>query len=185
MVGRTVQLRVQKERATPGESVLEARDLGVADDRGHVAVDGVSFDVRAGEILTLAGVQGNGQTELVEALTGLRHPLTGTIIVSGRDLTNRSPHDAILTGVAHVPEDRQREGLFFNLSVRHNLVMPTAEARRTRLVRRSERETSARYPEYGFAANRQTIETMVQYCYEQGVTTKRLDPERVFLLTDT
>jgi general nucleoside transport system ATP-binding protein len=123
MVGRTVQLRIEKEPATPGENVLEVRDLRVADDRSHVAVDGVSFDVRAGEILTLAGVQGNGQTELVEALTGLRHPLEGTIIVSGRDLTHRSPHDAIMTGVAHVPEDRQRDGLVAEFPVADNLVL--------------------------------------------------------------
>ena len=123
MVGRTVQLHIVKEPATPGESVLEVRDLRVADDRGQIAVDGVSFDVRSGEILTLAGVQGNGQTELVEALTGLRHPLEGTIVVSGRDLTRASPHDAILTGVAHVPEDRQRDGLVSEFPVADNLVL--------------------------------------------------------------
>src|SRR5262249_8768624 len=110
MVGRTVQLHVEKDPATPGENVLEVEDLRVVDDRGHLAVDGVSFEVRAGEILTLAGVQGNGQTELVQAITGLRRPLEGSIIVSGRDLTRASPKDAIETGGAHVPEDRQRDG---------------------------------------------------------------------------
>jgi simple sugar transport system ATP-binding protein len=123
MVGRTVQLHVEKEPSTPGENVLEVQDLRVADDRGYVAVDGVTFDVRAGEILTLAGVQGNGQTELVEAVTGLRRPLEGSIIVSGRDLTNASPRDAIDTGVAHVPEDRQRDGLVAEFPVADNLVL--------------------------------------------------------------
>jgi general nucleoside transport system ATP-binding protein len=123
MVGRTVQLRIDKDPATPGEAVLEVRDLHVADDRGQLAVNGVSFDVRAGEILTVAGVQGNGQTELVEALTGLTHPLFGTIVVSGRDLTRASPKDVMQTGVAHVPEDRQRDGLIAEFPVADNLVL--------------------------------------------------------------
>ena len=84
MVGREVQLVVDKEPAYPGEPVLEVTDLVVADDRRQPVVDGVSFDVRAGEILALAGVQGNGQTELVEAISGMRTPASGTLRLGGR-----------------------------------------------------------------------------------------------------
>jgi simple sugar transport system ATP-binding protein len=125
MVGRTVQLHVSKEPSRPGENVLEVRDLRVADDRGQVAVNGVDFDVRQGEILTVAGVQGNGQTELVEALTGLTRPLSGTIVLAGDDLAHASPRDILRTGVAHIPEDRQRDGLVAEFPVADNLVLNT------------------------------------------------------------
>jgi simple sugar transport system ATP-binding protein len=125
MVGRTVQLHVSKEPSRPGENVLEVRDLRVADDRGQVAVNGVDFDVRQGEILTVAGVQGNGQTELVEALTGLARPLTGTIVLAGDDLAHASPRDILRAGVAHIPEDRQRDGLVAEFPVADNLVLNT------------------------------------------------------------
>jgi simple sugar transport system ATP-binding protein len=125
MVGRTVELRVHKGPARPGANVLEVGDLRVADDRGQIAVDGISLDVRAGEILAIAGVQGNGQTELVEALTGLARPLTGSIQVAGRDITRASPRDIIRSGVAHVPEDRQRDGLIAEFPVSDNLVLNT------------------------------------------------------------
>jgi len=125
MVGRTVQLHVSKEPATPGEDVLEVRDLRVGDDRGQVVVDGVDFEVRRGEILVVAGVQGNGQTELVEALTGLARPLTGTIALAGEDLTHATPRQVLRAGVAHVPEDRQRDGLVAEFPVADNLVLNT------------------------------------------------------------
>jgi general nucleoside transport system ATP-binding protein len=125
MVGRTVQLHVSKEPSRPGENVLEVRDLRVADDRGQVAVNGVDLDVRQGEILTVAGVQGNGQTELVEALTGLARPLTGTIVLAGDDLAHASPRDILRAGVAHIPEDRQRDGLVAEFPVADNLVLNT------------------------------------------------------------
>jgi general nucleoside transport system ATP-binding protein len=125
MVGRTVQLHVSKEPSRPGENVLEVRDLRVADDRGQVAVNGVDFDVRQGEIMTVAGVQGNGQTELVEALTGLARPLTGTIVLAGDDLGHASPRDILRAGVAHIPEDRQRDGLVAEFPVADNLVLNT------------------------------------------------------------
>jgi len=103
--------------------VLDVRDLRVVDDRGHAVVDGVTFDVRAGEIVALAGVQGNGQTELVQAITGLRAPVEGTVLLDGVDVTGASPARIIDAGVAHVPEDRQRAGLVGSFSVEDNLVL--------------------------------------------------------------
>jgi simple sugar transport system ATP-binding protein len=91
MVGRSVELTVKKGAAAPGDVVLKLSDLTVADERDLVAVDGVDLEVRAGEIVALAGVQGNGQTELVEAITGLRHTLRGSIVVAGNDLTHATP----------------------------------------------------------------------------------------------
>jgi simple sugar transport system ATP-binding protein len=129
MVGRTVQLHVSKEPSRPGKNVLEVRDLRVADDRGQIAVNGVDLDVREGEILTVAGVQGNGQTELVEALTGLARPLTGTIVLAGDDLAHASPRDILRAGVAHIPEDRQRDGLVAEFPVADNLVLNTFDQR--------------------------------------------------------
>jgi general nucleoside transport system ATP-binding protein len=123
MVGRDVQLVVDKEPATDSQPMLEVQDLRVVDDRGHAVVDGVSFDVRAGEIVALAGVQGNGQTELVQALAGLRAPLSGTVVLDGRDVTGASPARLVEAGVAHVPEDRQRDGLVGSFSVEANLVL--------------------------------------------------------------
>jgi simple sugar transport system ATP-binding protein len=123
MVGRSVELTVQKPPATPGKTVLELRGLTVADDRGLIMVDHVDLDVRAGEIVALAGVQGNGQTEFVEAVAGLRHPAAGKVVLEGRDLTSASPRDHILAGLAHVPEDRQKDGLVLPMSIADNLVL--------------------------------------------------------------
>jgi simple sugar transport system ATP-binding protein len=125
MVGREVQLEVSKEAATPAEVVLDVADLDVLDDRDHKAVDGVSIQVRAGEILALAGVQGNGQTELVEAITGLRPPLTGRVTLNGKDVTGHSPRDLFRRGLAHIPEDRQADGLVVSFPIEDNLVLNT------------------------------------------------------------
>jgi ABC-type uncharacterized transport system ATPase subunit len=125
MVGREVELAVKKDVATPGESVLRVEDLTVLDDRGQVAVDGVSIEVRAGEVMGLAGVQGNGQTELVECITGLRPPLAGRVVLGGKDLTGARPRRVFLSGVAHVPEDRIEDGLVGDFSVADNLVLNT------------------------------------------------------------
>ena len=125
MVGREVLLQVQKRPAHPGETVLEVEDLQVMDDRGNLAVRGVSFQVRAGEVLGIAGVQGNGQTELVQALTGLRPALAGRVQILGEDVTNASPRRVLEQGVAHVPEDRQKDGLVLSFPVADNLVLNT------------------------------------------------------------
>jgi len=123
MVGREVQLRVSKEAAKPGAVVLDVADLTVADETGRVWVNGVSFQVRAGEILGVAGVQGNGQTELCEALMGLRPAAAGQVTLNGRDLTDATPRQRLHAGVAYVPEDRQEDGLVGDFSVADNLIL--------------------------------------------------------------
>jgi ABC-type uncharacterized transport system ATPase subunit len=123
MVGRPVMLVVQKSPARPGDLVLEVDDLIVLDDRDHPQVTGVTLTARAGEIVGIAGVQGNGQTELVEALTGMRPPIAGTIKVLGEDVTTRNPRAIHRRKVAHVPEDRQRAGLVLGFTVAENLVL--------------------------------------------------------------
>jgi general nucleoside transport system ATP-binding protein len=123
MVGRSVDLTVPKAPAEPGEVVLEVRDLTIVDDRHVKAVDGVSFDVRAGEIVGIAGVQGNGQTELIEGLTGLRSILSGTVTVGAADMTDASPRQLHRRGVSHIPEDRQGSGLVLDFSVAENMIL--------------------------------------------------------------
>ncbi len=125
MVGREVELEVQKKPAHSGEIVLRVEGLEVLDERYNVAVDGVSFEVHTGEVLGVAGVQGNGQTELVEALTGLRTPLGGHITIAGQEVTHASPRRITELGVAHVPEDRQRDGLVLDYPIASNMVLST------------------------------------------------------------
>ncbi|MGB3701174.1 MAG: ABC transporter ATP-binding protein [Anaerolineales bacterium] len=125
MVGREVLLEVDKPPANYGEVVLDVDELVVKDDRQLLAVDQVSFEVKAGEILGIAGVQGNGQTQLVEALTGLRKVESGQIRINGTDTTSFSPREITEVGSAHVPEDRQRDGLVLSFSVADNLVLNT------------------------------------------------------------
>jgi general nucleoside transport system ATP-binding protein len=143
MVGRDVKLVVDKAPPTPGEPVLDIDNLVVGDDRGQRVVDGVSFEVRAGEIVALAGVQGNGQTELVEAITGMRPPRSGSVRFDGRDVTGWAPDDLFRAGLAHVPEDRQRDGLIGSFAVSSNLVLNQIEerpfSRRLRIDRRAVR----------------------------------------------
>ena len=123
MVGRPVQLIVDKKPHAPGEVVLEVKDLSVLDADGRTMVDSVSFSVRAGEVVGIAGVQGNGQTELVDALTGLRNSTRGNVALDGQDITSASPRVRHAKGIAHIPEDRQRQGLVGGLSVAENLVL--------------------------------------------------------------
>jgi simple sugar transport system ATP-binding protein len=123
MVGRPVQLIVDKKPHAPGEVVLEVKDLSVLAADGRTMVDSVSFAVRAGEVVGIAGVQGNGQTELVDALTGLRPSARGSVALDGVDITGDSPRERHAKGIAHVPEDRQRQGLVGGLSIAENLVL--------------------------------------------------------------
>jgi ABC-type uncharacterized transport system ATPase subunit len=125
MVGRKVILSIDKEDAHPAEPILHVENLRVLDDRRHMAVDGVSLEVRAGEILGIAGVQGNGQTELAEALTGLRHATDGQVTILGKDTTNSTPRQVTSAGTAHIPEDRHKHGLVLSFSIRDNLVLCT------------------------------------------------------------
>jgi len=125
MVGREVILQIDKAESQPGETILKVDDLCVLDQRRHMAVDGVTLAVQAGEILGVAGVQGNGQTELVEALTGLRRSHSGKASILGQDVTHDSPRQITEAGSAHVPEDRHKHGLVLSFSVRDNLVLCT------------------------------------------------------------
>jgi general nucleoside transport system ATP-binding protein len=123
MVGREVLLRVEKQAAQPGETLLVVENLEVLDERGLEAVRGVSFEVKAGEIVGMAGVDGNGQTELIDALTGLRRARSGRILVAGEDVTNAGCRDCLDAGVGHIPEDRQLRGLVLDFSLAENLAL--------------------------------------------------------------
>jgi simple sugar transport system ATP-binding protein len=123
MVGRDVLLRVERGEASPGEPVLEVSGLSAAGRKGTAVLRNVSLNVKAGEVLGIAGVQGNGQTELVEAITGLRGVSGGRVEVCGEDITNRPPRDIRDLGVAHIPEDRQSRGLILGFTLAENLVL--------------------------------------------------------------
>jgi ABC-type uncharacterized transport system ATPase subunit len=123
MVGREVALVVDKGPASPGEVVLEVTDLTAEDQRRQPALRGIDLSVRAGEVLGVAGVQGNGQTELVEVLTGLRPAKGGIVRILGQDVTNASPRTVTELGVAHIPEDRQEDGLVLPFPVADNLML--------------------------------------------------------------
>ncbi len=123
MVGRPVRLTVEKEPARPGDVVLDVAGVTVLDDDGVVLVDDVSFEVRSGEIYALAGVQGNGQTEITEALVGLTTPTSGRIAIGAKDVTTLSTDDVLDLGVGYVPEDRLHDGLVGPFSVAENLVL--------------------------------------------------------------
>ncbi len=123
MVGRDVILTVEKTTAQPKEDVLKVENLSVRDQRNLETVRDVSFHVRAGEILGIAGVQGNGQTELAEALTGLRKSESGKIWLSGHDLTGNSPRAFTSSGLAHIPEDRQKHGLVMTYTIADNMIL--------------------------------------------------------------
>jgi ABC-type uncharacterized transport system ATPase subunit len=123
MVGRDVLLRVEKEPAQPGDVLLRVEDLHVRDDREIEKVRSVSFDVRAGEIVGIAGVDGNGQTELIDALTGLRRIESGTVSIAGRELSHPDARSALDAGIGHIPEDRQRRGLVLEYSIAENVAL--------------------------------------------------------------
>ncbi len=123
MVGREVLLRVEKGASTPTEPLLQIQDLHVTDDRGIEKVRGLSLDVRGGEIVGIAGVDGNGQTELIDAIAGLMGSDSGRVLVAGEDVTNESAKDCLDTGLGHIPEDRQRRGLVLDFSLAENLAL--------------------------------------------------------------
>ncbi|MGH3078048.1 MAG: ABC transporter ATP-binding protein [Gaiellaceae bacterium] len=121
MVGREVLLRVEKTRATPGEQLLKVDDLHVRDERDIEKVRGVTFEVRAGEILGIAGVDGNGQTELIDAITGLLKIDSGTVTVAGAEVTGEGAREHFEIGVGHIPQDRQHRGLVLDFSIAENM----------------------------------------------------------------
>lgn len=125
MVGRDVSLVVQKQASKPKEAVLKVEKLFVRDERQNLTVQGVSFEVRKGEVLGIAGVQGNGQTELVYALTGLLPVESGRIELQGKTLHNATPRQILESGVAHIPEDRQRHGLILSFPIHDNMALCT------------------------------------------------------------
>jgi simple sugar transport system ATP-binding protein len=122
MVGRDVLFRLDKEPAKPADPVIEVTDLMVEDDRGLVAVNGLNLTVRGGEIVGLAGVDGNGQSELIEALTGLRKPLSGTIRLNGHDMAGAGVREAAAES-GHIAEDRHRRGLILDFTLAENLAL--------------------------------------------------------------
>ena len=123
MVGRQVLFRVQRTRVDPGEIVLTVRDLNALNSKNLPALRNISFSVREGEILGIAGVEGNGQSELVEVLTGLRRAQSGQVRLNGREVTNFSPRMIRAGGAGHIPEDRHRRGLVLDFSVAQNMVL--------------------------------------------------------------
>ncbi|GAA3588702.1 ABC transporter ATP-binding protein [Klugiella xanthotipulae] len=127
MVGRAVLLTVHKDEATPGEAALVCTGLTVLDATGHRVVDNVSYAVHAGEVLAIAGVQGNGQTELTEAIMGLQKHVLGSIMLDNRELTGRSVRHVLTSGVGFVPEDRTEDGLVAEFTVAENLMLDRAD----------------------------------------------------------
>jgi simple sugar transport system ATP-binding protein len=123
MVGREVLLRVDKQTHPAGEPLLEVEGLSVSDERGLQKVRDVSFEVRAGEIVGIAGVDGNGQTELIDALAGLLKPESGRIVLAGEDVTRDSARAHFDDGLGHIPEDRQRRGLVLEFSIAENVAL--------------------------------------------------------------
>jgi simple sugar transport system ATP-binding protein len=123
MVGREVLLRVEKADADPGDVLLEVEDLHVLDDREIERVNGVSLSVRASEIVGIAGVDGNGQTELIDAITGLLKIESGAVRVAGKELRNASARDVLESGIGHIPQDRQRRGLVLEFSIAENVAL--------------------------------------------------------------
>jgi len=123
MVGREVLLRVDKKPSQPSDTLLRVEDLQVRDERGLEAVRGVGFEVRAGEIVGIAGVDGNGQSELIDAITGLRKVDAGTVVVDGTDVTGEGAKDSLDAGLGHIPEDRHRRGLILDFSLAENLAL--------------------------------------------------------------
>jgi simple sugar transport system ATP-binding protein len=123
MVGREVLLRVEKPPAQPGDVLLDVKELRVVDDRGIEKVRDLSLSVRAGEIVGIAGVDGNGQSELIDAIAGLRKVESGSVEVAGRALANASAREMFDAGLGHIPEDRQRRGLVLEFSIAENVAL--------------------------------------------------------------
>lgn len=130
MVGREVNFKVDKDEATPKQTVLEIKDLVVKDNRKISIVDGLSLEVKAGEILGIAGIDGNGQSELVEALTGLRKAQSGSIKINGNEVLNNTPKEIFKKGIKNIPEDRHKRGLILDFTVAENTVLQNYKDKR-------------------------------------------------------
>ncbi|WP_132768524.1 ABC transporter ATP-binding protein [Tepidibacillus fermentans] len=123
MVGREVSFKVDKKENKPSKTVLSIENLVVKDNRGIDAVNGLSLEIKAGEIVGIAGVDGNGQSELIEAITGLRKIESGKVLLNGKDITNKTPREIIEDGISTIPEDRQKRGLVLDFTVAENMVL--------------------------------------------------------------
>lgn len=123
MVGRAVTFKVDKKAAHPEDTILELKDLTVLDNRKLQAVKNLSLSVRAGEIVGIAGIDGNGQSELIEAIAGLRHVESGQILLEEKEIQNLAPRSITESGMGHIPEDRQRMGLILPMSVEENMAL--------------------------------------------------------------
>ena len=153
MVGRPVLYEQLEKTGTPGDERIAVRDLTVFDNRGLEAVKRLSLSVRAGEILGIAAIEGNGQSELLEAITGMRPCASGSVTVCGRDATNRSPGEIRALGLAHVPEDRLATGLSRDATVADNLLVGKHRDRR--------------FNRFGFQQRTATIERYAEEIYEK------------------
>jgi len=125
MVGRQVEFKTVKSEATPTDDTLVVKDLVVSDYRGIEKVKGLNLTVRKGEILGIAGIDGNGQSELIEAITGLRKAKAGSVSINGKDITNKKPRKITESGVGHIPQDRHKHGLVLDFSIGHNIALQT------------------------------------------------------------
>lgn len=125
MVGREVTFKTEKIEASPKQEVLQIKDLRVKDARGLPAINGLDLTIRAGEIVGIAGVDGNGQTELLEAITGLRKSESGSILLNGKEIRNFSPRKVTESGVGHIPQDRHKHGLVLDFPIGENMVLQT------------------------------------------------------------
>ena len=123
MVGREVNFKVEKSVCNAGETILEIDNLVVKDNRKLNAVNGLNLELKKGEILGIAGVDGNGQSELIEALTGLRQIESGEVILGERNITNKSPKEIIESGMSNIPEDRQKRGLVLPFTIEENMIL--------------------------------------------------------------
>ncbi|OKL46163.1 heme ABC transporter ATP-binding protein [Boudabousia liubingyangii] len=123
MVGRPVDLNVHKQDPQYSDSLFEIKDVTVATDTGHILVDQVSFDVKGGEVVCIAGVQGNGQTELTEAILGARTLAAGQMLLDGKDISNQKPKERLRSGLGFVPEDRSRDGMIATFSIAENMIL--------------------------------------------------------------
>ncbi|WP_070327454.1 ABC transporter ATP-binding protein [Exiguobacterium aurantiacum] len=125
MVGREVNFDAEYSKANPQQVVLDVQQLVVKDSRGLKVVEGLDLQIRSGEILGIAGIDGNGQTELIEALSGLKKPEAGKILLNGKDVTGFTPRKVTESGVGHIPQDRHKHGLVLDYSIRDNMVLQT------------------------------------------------------------
>lgn len=125
MVGREVNFDAEYSKADPQQVVLDVQNLVVKDSRGLKAVEGLDLQIRAGEVLGIAGIDGNGQTELIEAISGLKKPESGKVLLNGKDVTGHTPRKMTEAGIGHIPQDRHKHGLILDYSIRDNMVLQT------------------------------------------------------------